>query len=364
MNKMKALENQIPSLYPHNHASNLLPLKNGDVLCVWFGGSREGKPDISILCSRLKKGEDTWSEPSVLSDDSERSEQNPLLFENPNGELWLIYTAQNAVHQDSAVVRYRVSKDDGYSWSGIKTLFDKPGSFVRHPPIILENGDIILPVYYSLKSRTGFLGNDYSVVKISKDNGATWSEHEIDNSKGLVHMSIVTAHDGNLIGFFRSRKADYIYTSKSFDNGRTWTTPTKTSLINNNASIQVTKLKNGKLAIVFNDINAELAPPKENRPPWFDKSDMDKVGVDKNIKEQESIWGVIRAPLTVALSEDDGETWTYKKDIIKREDVTEENPEFSYPSIKQTEDLNIHITFTYLRKFIKHIVITEDWISQ
>ncbi|WP_227937183.1 sialidase family protein [Alkalihalobacillus deserti] len=362
MIRLEELGTKIPSLFPHNHASNILPLGNGDLLCVWFGGSREGKPDISILCSRLKQGTSEWSEPVVLSDDSERSEQNPLLFENPNGELWLIYTAQNAVHQDSAVVRYRTSVDYGYTWGEIKTLFDKPGSFVRHPPVVLDNGDLLLPAYYSLKSETGFLGNDHSVVKISSDNGSTWEEYEVNDSSGLVHMSVVKLDDGSLVAFFRSRKADNIYKSRSNDNGRTWSKPEKTDLPNNNASIQCVKLKNGHLAMIFNNINAEMAPPEENRPPWFDKSDMDKVGVKKDIKH-DSIWGVIRAPLTVAISEDEGHTWPYMRDIITKDNF-EGSPEFSYPSIKQTDDLEIHITFTYLRQYIKHVSITENWVKK
>lgn len=361
MDSTEKIEINIPTIFPHNHASNILPLSNGDILCVWFGGSREGKADISILCSRLKKGESNWSEPIKLSNDPERSEQNPILFENSNGDIWLIYTAQYAVHQDSAVVRYRISKDYGHSWSEIKTLFDKPGSFVRHPPIKLNNGEILLPAYYSIKSSTGFLGNDYSVVKVSADNGETWREYEINNSLGLVHMSVVALSDGSLIGFFRSRKADYIYTSKSENNGKTWSTPTKTNLPNNNASIQCTKLINGNLALVFNNVNAEMEPPVIDRPPWFDESDMEEVGVKKN-QEQDSVWGVIRAPLTIAISEDEGTTWSYMRDLITRENFDGE-PEFSYPSVKQTKDLKIHITYTYLRKFIKHVIVSEEWIK-
>lgn len=354
-------QTKIPTVYPHNHASNIMFLSNGDLLCTWFAGSREGKPDISILCSRLKKGTSTWSEPEILSNDGQRSEQNPILFQSPNGDLWLIYTAQHLVHQDSAIVRYRVSKDNGYTWSDIKTLFDKPGSFVRQPPVILDNGEMVLPAYYSLKSRTGFLGDDYSVVKVSADNGETWSEYEVNDSKGLVHMNIVPLSDGSLRGFFRSRKSDFIYTSISEDGGRTWSKPIKTNLPNNNASIQATRLKNGNIALVFNNVNAEMEPPVENRPPWFDKSDMDLVGVNEG-KSQQSIWGVVRSPLTIALSEDDGNTWSYKRDIMTKSNFDGE-PEFSYPSIKQADDLKIHITFTYLRQYIKHIVVTEEWVK-
>ncbi|SDI79832.1 Predicted neuraminidase (sialidase) [Alteribacillus bidgolensis] len=359
MTDIDELGTNIPSLFPHNHASNIILLRNGDRLCVWFGGSREGRADISILLSRLNKGSDEWSTPTVVSNDSERSEQNPILFENPNGELWLIYTAQDAVHQDSAVVRCRISNDNGYTWSNVKTLFDKSGSFVRNPPVVLENGDIILPAYYSLKSEDGFLGNDFSVVKISSDNGKTWTEHEVEKSKGLVHMSIVRLADDNLVAFFRSRKADYIYRSTSSDYGKTWTTPEKTELPNNNASIQGLRLNNDSIAVIFNNINAEMKPPVENRPPWFDKSDMDAVGV-KEKENPSAIWGVQRSPLAIAVSEDEGLTWPYIKNIVT--DV-EGNPEFSYPSIEKIEDNKIDITFTNRRDCIRYLSLQKDWLK-
>lgn len=362
MNSIKALGTKIPTLFPHNHASNILPLKNGDILCVWFGGSREGRADISVLCSRLEKNSSSWSQPIVLSNDSKKSEQNPLLFEDFKGRIWLVYTAQDSIHQNSAIVRYRISEDFGYSWSEISTLFDKPGSFVRHPAIQLDNGELLLPAYYSLKSDTGFLGRDYSVVKISSDNGATWNEFKVENSIGLVHMSVVKLSSDELIAFFRSRKADYIYTSKSNDYGRTWSEPIPTNLPNNNASIQCIKLINGHLAIIFNNVNAEMAPPIDNKPPWFDRSDMEAVGDPQN-NNQQSVWGVIRSPLTVAISEDGGQTWPYMRNIAEHEDENE-FPEFSYPSIKQTQDSKIHVAYTYLRKHIQYVSITEEWIKE
>ena len=57
-----------------------MPLKSGDILCVWFSGTQEGMADISIYLSRLKKGEAEWSVPVKLSEDPTTSEQNPVLF--------------------------------------------------------------------------------------------------------------------------------------------------------------------------------------------------------------------------------------------------------------------------------------------
>lgn len=66
-------EAYIPSENPQNHASNLLELANGDLLCTWFSGTQEGVSDISIYLSRLDKGSTQWTVPVKLSDDPERS---------------------------------------------------------------------------------------------------------------------------------------------------------------------------------------------------------------------------------------------------------------------------------------------------
>jgi predicted neuraminidase len=106
-------EAYLPTATAQCHASNLLLLTNGDLLCAWFGGSMEGKPDISIYLSRLISGQQSWSETEKMTEDSTRSEQNPVLFRAPFGDLWLLYTSQNAGNQDSAIVKHRISTDNG-----------------------------------------------------------------------------------------------------------------------------------------------------------------------------------------------------------------------------------------------------------
>src|SRR3954447_11769194 len=49
-------ETFLPSPCVQNHAANIMPLRNGDLGCVWFGGTQEGMADISIYFSRLEKG--------------------------------------------------------------------------------------------------------------------------------------------------------------------------------------------------------------------------------------------------------------------------------------------------------------------
>src|SRR3954464_7692103 len=99
----------VPSTTVQVHAANLMTLPGGDLGCVWFGGTQEGVPDISVHFSRLAPGAARWTAPQRLSDDPTRSEQNPLLFPTPDGRLWLLWTAQIAGNQDTALVRRRIS---------------------------------------------------------------------------------------------------------------------------------------------------------------------------------------------------------------------------------------------------------------
>lgn len=372
-------EAYLPTEHVQNHASNLLPCTNGDLLCAWFSGTQEGMSDISIYLSRLPHNSSTWSKPINLSGDPERSEQNPVLFEAPDGTLRLFWTAQISGKQNTSIVRQRISKDAGHSWGPVQVLFDQPGTFIRQPLLVLDNGDWLFPIYYC-RSGAGkkWTGNqDISAVKISSDEGRSWKEFPVPESIGLVHMNIEQLEDGSLIAFFRSRWADNIYTSYSEDAGRSWAPPVPTILPNNNSSIQATRLQSGRLAITFNRVSAKDSPLR--RDSLYDEIDTDETEPDSNesaptpsqAKTREAVWGVPRAPLTVALSEDGGGTWPYMLDLetgdgycLTNDSREGKNREYSYPSIKQSKDGFIHISYTYFRQRIKYLRLTEQYLLE
>jgi len=370
-------EADIPAPCIQNHAANLMPLADGDLGCVWFGGTQEGIADISIYFSRLARDAAAWSTPVKLSDDPTRSEQNPILFPAPDGKLWLIYTAQKSGNQDTAIVRYRISEDNGISWGPIGTLFEKAGTFVRQPVVVLDNGDWLIPVFYC-RTNPGdkWVGNnDISAVMISSDQGAHWREVEVPDSVGCVHMNIEKMADGSLLALFRSRWADHVYSSRSVDNGRSWSAPQPTELPNNNSSIQYTRLANGHLAIVYNDISSAQAT--ERRVSLYDEIEDEgdapgapQVAPAAASEGRTAFWGTPRAPMTLAISEDSGKTWPYKRNLevgdgycMSNNSEKKVNREFSYPSIKQTPDGFIHIAYTYWRQKIKYVRVTEDWVN-
>jgi len=261
----------LPSPVVQNHAANLMELAGGDLACVWFGGSMEGKSDICVYFSRLPRGGARWTEPERLSDDLALSEQNPVLFNAPDGRLWLFFTAQPAGNQDAAIVRFRISDDGGRSFGPVEVLPTEAGTFVRQPPIVAPNGDWLLPVFRcrSEGGRKWSGDHDDSAVLVSSDGGRSWSVRPVPDSLGCVHMNIVAGADGAAVADYRSRWADNIHWSRSGDGGRSWSAPERSVLPNNNASIQMIRLRSGRLALVYN--HASAADAAERRTSLYDE---------------------------------------------------------------------------------------------
>ncbi|AGH86517.1 sialidase family protein [Ralstonia pseudosolanacearum] len=366
------LEAFLPTPCVQNHAANLHALPNGDLLCVWFGGTQEGIPDVSIYLSRLAAGSTEWQPATKLSDDPTRSEQNPVLFTTPTGDLWLIYTAQLSGHQNTAIVRRRISTDGGQSWGPIETLFDQAGTFVRQPIVVLPDGAWACPVFLC-RTQPGerWVGNDdISAVMISEDQGRTWSRHDVPDSVGCVHMNVQTLADGSLLALYRSRWADRVYASRSQD-GRTWSAPQATALPNNNSSIQFVALRNGHLALVYNESDASHSTGR--RTSLYD--DIEDAEDHGELRDQQAstrgtaFWGAPRAPLSLAISEDGGHTWRRRRNIeigdgycMTNNSADQRNREYSYPSIVQGTDGALHIAFTYFRQRIKYVTVDESWV--
>ncbi|WP_147915633.1 sialidase family protein [Ruania zhangjianzhongii] len=331
----------LPVLHPvDSHAAALVETHSGDLLCAWFNGPQEGDRQTNVVLSRLPAGSDQWEQPRPMSADPDRSEQNPVLFRDPDDRIWLLHTANTPHQRTDAQVLARISDDDGSSWSPAQTLFAGPGFFLRNPPLFLPDGTWLLPAYQVDAD------GEYSVVAHSSDQGRSWEVREVPGSRHRVQMSIAVRTDGSLLGLFRSRAADWVYASESTDLGRTWTPPVRTALPNNNSAVHQIALADGRLAVVFNNATMErdqfrFVPSGDG---WRKKA--------------------VRTPLTIALSEDGGRSWPHQRNLQVADIEYKDRPTgYSYPTIIQASDGALHVAYSYLRKTIKHVRLEPDWIA-
>lgn len=326
-----------------------------------------------IYLSRFRKEAGTWSDSQKISEDVNRSEQNPVLFLTPETkDLWLLFTAQPAGNQDKAVVRYRISKDEGQAWSQPEDLFKDEGLFIRQPIVVLKDGTWVLPAWYC-RTPPGYrwIGNDdISVLKYTHDSGNTWHEKEVPNSIGCVHMNIRATRNG-YAALFRSRWADTVYVSTS-PNCLDWSECKPTTLPNPNSGICFDVLSDGRWIVVYNDSNFQQGQAKREGL-YDDITPEDDKRQNQPKQTREVIWGVPRKQLTVGVSGDEGKHW--KSKLLQQGDGfcmtnnsrTRENRELSYPSIwlnKEEGGDVVSVAFTFWRQRIKFCRFKVTWIDE
>jgi predicted neuraminidase len=351
----------LPSPCIQNHAANLAFLADGTLTCVWFGGTMEGMGDISIYMSRLEPNSDQWSAPEKMSDDPAKSEQNPLIFKAPDGKVWLLYTSQTSGNQDGSVVKFRISDDGGKVFGPVRILCDLPGTFVRQPIVVNSAGSWLLPVFRCIKiAGQRWSGDaDTAGVLISQDQGKSWQMTDVLDSVGA-----------DMIAFYRNRFSEQVLSSRSNDDGETWSAPQAIDLPNNNSSIQATRLKDGTIAMVYNHSNALMSDAR--RLSLYDELEGGEANgaTAASNAGRKAVWGVPRAPLSLAFSRDGGNSFFRHIDLdtgdgycLSNNSKDLLNREFSYPSIIQGPDGTLHIAYTYYRRAIKYVRLAPQAIA-
>jgi predicted neuraminidase len=243
--------------------------------------------------------------------------------------------------------------------------------------VVLPDGTWVLPTFPCVRvPGEKWVGDsDTSSVWVSTDQGGTWTEQEVPGSTGCVHMSIVPLSDGTYAAYYRSRWADHVYRSVS-DDGIQWSQPRPTELPNNNSSIQAAPLSGKRIGLVLNESSRLDATAR--RVSLYDEIDDHGIS-DTPVAEPRAatpeelaevrgaFWGAPRAPMTLAVSSDDGQTWPvrwvledgdgYCLSNNSRDGV---NRELSYPSICQDATGTVHVAYTYHRRAIRHVRVAAS----
>lgn len=302
--------------YPSSHGSTITQAQNGDLVAAWYSGAAEKATDVAIFTSRIPAGGDKWSPPEVLQDTPGQSDGNPVLFTAPDGKLWLYYVAIDGTKWDDCPIYSKFSSDNGRTWSEPQIIRKKKGWMTRNKPIALSDGRILLPLYDEALFQPHFY--------ISSDNGATWANWGMMSQSQALQPTVVERIDGTLFCLMRTAvKEGDLWESTSSDMGKTWKKPKFSGLPNPGSAADMVKLANGRVALAFNDSRTD------------------------------------RNPLTVALSEDEGRTWPWKRNL-----EADKTGSYAYPAIFQDRDGIIHVTYSYNRDYIKHAEFNEAWIRE
>jgi len=303
------------------HASTIVEDRPGDLLVACFGGTGEGKKDVGIFLERISadgKGNSREVANGIVNDSLRFPCWNPVLLKKQDGQLVLFYKVGPNPREWWGI--YKTSDDDGESWSVAHRLPDNILGPIKNKPLRLPDGSILCPS--SVEFPTG-----HWKVQIEKTdaNLKKWEAIPVDtNSRfDVIQPSILLYPKDQMQILCRSKQGNIIQ-SWSNDVGKTWSALSKTTLPNPNSGIDAVTLKDGRQLIVYN-------PDVPDKERYNDRS-----------------------KLRVAMSID-GENWN---DIMDLENGTSE--EYSYPAIIQTSDGLIHITYTYERRNIKHVVIREE----
>lgn len=296
------------------HASTVAETPDGNLVAAWFGGTREKDPDVAIWASTYDGKE--WSAPAKVAKIDETAHWNPVLFRDESKQLHLYFKTGPEIPYWQTFV---MESKDGKSWGEARELVpgDKGGRGpVRNKPIILSDGTWLAGASTELDGWNAF--GDWST-----DGGKTWTRSEdIEfnreklKGKGIIQPTLWESAPGKVHTLLRST-GGVIMRADSEDGGKTWGPAYDSGLPNNNSGVDAVQLKDGRLLLVFN-------PSSGN---W-----------------------TTRNPIDLAVSEDNGKTWTT---IAHLDADPDPRSEFSYPAIIQKDSGDVVITYTYQRERVR-----------
>ena len=308
--------------FPQCHASTVVETSRG-MVAAWFGGTREKDPDVGIWTSWHDGA--GWSSPKEVANGIQHDGLrypcwNPVLFQPPgDAPLFLFFkVGPNPADWWGEVM---VSYDRGRSFVDRRRLPEGIHGPVRCKPMMLEDGSLLCP------SSTEHDGDwRFHFERLTDldhpELGKSWQRVEPEKQPfQVIQPTMLTLPDGRLQALFRS-KNERIIESFSNDHGVTWSELKATEMPNNNSGIESLTLADGRHLLLYNHI----------------------------VGDRDNGWGK-RNLLHLAISED-GRQWRQVA-IIEHE----EKGEFSYPAMIQSEDGLVHMTYTWMRKRVKHVVV-------
>src|SRR5688572_1674467 len=132
----------------YKHPACITELANGDLYLVYYGGAGEYAVETAVYGSRLAKGSTAWTAPQPIARDPFRSLGNAVVWQAPDGVVWLFYVIRFGETWSTSRIQAKISRDNAETWSDAFMVSLDEGMMVRNRPIVLADGAYLLPVYH------------------------------------------------------------------------------------------------------------------------------------------------------------------------------------------------------------------------
>lgn len=316
----------------YKHPASITELANGDLYVVFFSGKGEYRDDAAAVYGlRLRKGARRWTRPEAIARNPFHSLGNAVVWQAPDGLVWLFYVTRYGELWNSSRITAKISRDGAKTWSESFLLTFEAGTMVRNLPIVLSNGDYLLPVYHEVGDDPELTGPDCTSFFLRFDpRQQTWTEsNRVRSRLGNLQPAPAVISGEHLVAFCR-RGGDYegrpdgwMVRTESHDGGTTWSPGVDSTFPNPNAAVDFLRLQSGNHLLVYNDSFSE------------------------------------RTPLTVALSRDGAQTFPEKRNLLDRP-----NGDYAYPIAIQTRDGRIQVVYTDERKKVMRAIFREEAVGR
>ncbi|HKS37371.1 MAG TPA: sialidase family protein [Verrucomicrobiae bacterium] len=312
----------------YKHPASFDELQDGDLYLAFFsGGGEYSDNSAAVFGTRLKKGENKWSPPVKIASNPFHALGNPVVWQAPDGVVWLFYVTRYGTHWTDSRIAAKISRDGAQTWSEPFMVAFEEGMMVRSRPIVLHNGEYLLPIYHEVGRDTEAVDAQCTSLFLRFDSlTKTWIPGSRVRSRlGNIQPAVAEITPNHVIAYCRrggdyeGRSDGWMVRTESRDGGRTWSEGKDSEFPNPNAAVDFIKLQNGHLALVFNNSFTN------------------------------------RTPLTIAISTDAGKTFPHRRNIAEGEG------DFAYPTVVQARDARIHVVYTSdERTVVRHAIFEES----
>jgi len=328
---------QATAEHPRHSEPSFVELSDGSLLLAWqefIKSDRAGNDHAPnrIAAALSRDGGLSWTDHRVLVDTQapDVNVYSPSFLRLPSGEILLFFLRYDALEEGKPLASsyyVRRSQDEGRTFGDESVVWDhKPHSCASSVVKYLSSGRIMVPASVQIGKVWTESDHDRLGSLYSDDDGRTWQAcaRWVDLPlRGASEGHVEELRDGRLLMVMRTQLGA-VFGSISSDGGVTWSKPQTTGLRAPESCPEIGRIpRTGDLLMVWNNSDYDM-----NFGSHFGK----------------------RSPLTIAVSKDDGATWTGVKNIV-------EDPRRCYtnPVLAFTRDNKVILSYFELP-------YTENWL--